>query len=103
MHATARFRRMARKSPIYEGMAKTRKSGFLSALGEQQRKVIGQTGGGVEEQLYREVLGNSGEIFGQLVWSPDGSRLAFNPLCVPPWVSRWGCFSRNLRSGNQSR
>jgi Tol biopolymer transport system component/DNA-binding winged helix-turn-helix (wHTH) protein len=48
---------------------------LASAQGEQQHKVMGQTGA-VEEQ-HSEILGEPGEIFGQLVWSPDGSRFAF--------------------------
>ena len=59
------------------GNGKDQEIWLSSASGEQQRKVVGQAGRGIEEDLYREVIGNAGEIFGQLVWSPDGSRFAF--------------------------
>jgi DNA-binding winged helix-turn-helix (wHTH) protein/Tol biopolymer transport system component len=66
------------------GNGKDQEIWLASALGEQQRKVIGQAGGRIEEQLYREVLGNAGEIFGQVVWSPDGSRFAFTRYIYRP-------------------
>ncbi|MCU1241841.1 MAG: hypothetical protein JWO71_2567 [Candidatus Acidoferrum typicum] len=55
---------------------------LASAQGEQQHKVTGQ-GGGVGEQ-HSETLGEPGEIFGQLVWSPDGSRFAFTRSVYNP-------------------
>jgi DNA-binding winged helix-turn-helix (wHTH) protein/Tol biopolymer transport system component len=56
---------------------------LASAQGEQQHKVMGQTGA-VEEEQYSEILGEPGEIFGQLVWSPDGSRFAFTRYVYRP-------------------
>jgi Tol biopolymer transport system component/DNA-binding winged helix-turn-helix (wHTH) protein len=57
---------------------------LASAQGERQRKVIGQAGGDVLQRQYREVLGSAGEIFGQLVWSPDSSRFAFTRYVYRP-------------------
>jgi DNA-binding winged helix-turn-helix (wHTH) protein/Tol biopolymer transport system component len=56
---------------------------LASAQGEQQHKVIGQTGG-VEKEQSSEALGEPGDIFGQLVWSPDGSRFAFTRYAYNP-------------------
>lgn len=56
---------------------------LASAQGEQQRKVIGQTET-VEEKQLSETLGERGEIFGQLAWSPDGSRFAFTRYLYRP-------------------
>jgi DNA-binding winged helix-turn-helix (wHTH) protein/Tol biopolymer transport system component len=55
---------------------------LASAQGEQQHKVTGQTGA-VGEQA-SQTLGEPGEIFGQLVWSPDGSRFAFTRYVYNP-------------------
>lgn len=65
------------------GTGKDQEIWLSSAQGEQQRRVVGQLGG-IEEQMYREVLGKAGEIFGQLVWSPDGSRFAFTRYVYRP-------------------
>ena len=66
------------------GNGKDQEIWLSSALGEQQRRVVGQAQGQVEQQVYREVLGDTGEIFGQLVWSPDGSRFAFTRYVYRP-------------------
>ncbi len=66
------------------GNGKDQEIWLSSALGEQQRRVVGQAEGRVEQQVYREVLGDTGEIFGQLVWSPDGSRFAFTRYVYRP-------------------
>jgi Tol biopolymer transport system component/DNA-binding winged helix-turn-helix (wHTH) protein len=69
------------------GDGKDQEIWLCSASGEQQRKVVGQGGqaaGGIEEQLYRQVLANTGEIFGQVVWSPDSSRFAFTRYVYRP-------------------
>ena len=55
---------------------------LASAQGEQQHKVMGQTGPPGEQQS--QTLGEPGEIFGQLVWSPDGSRFAFTRYAYNP-------------------
>jgi len=56
---------------------------LASSQGGQQRKVTGQTAE-IQQKQYREVLGNPGEIFGQLVWSPHGSRFAFTRYVYRP-------------------
>jgi Tol biopolymer transport system component/DNA-binding winged helix-turn-helix (wHTH) protein len=65
------------------GNGKDQEIWLSSAQGEQERRVVGQVGG-IEEPMYREVLGKTGEIFGQLVWSPDGSRFAFTRFVYRP-------------------
>lgn len=66
------------------GDARNQEIWLSSAQGERQRKLIGQAGGEIDQQQYREVLGDSGEIFGQLAWSPDGSRFAFTRYVYRP-------------------
>jgi len=66
------------------GNGKDQEIWLSSALGEQQRRVVGQAEGRLDQQVYREVLGDTGEIFGQLVWSPDGSRFAFTRYVYRP-------------------
>jgi Tol biopolymer transport system component len=56
---------------------------WLASGQGEQHKVMGQTGA-VEEEQYSEILGEPGEIFGQLVWSPDGSRFAFTRYVYRP-------------------
>jgi Tol biopolymer transport system component len=56
---------------------------LATAQGEQQHKVMGETGAAEKEQ-HSEILGEPGEIFGQLVWSPDGSRFAFTRYAYNP-------------------
>jgi Tol biopolymer transport system component/DNA-binding winged helix-turn-helix (wHTH) protein len=48
---------------------------LASANGEQQHRVVTQSGNTNDQ--HTETLGGPGEMFGQLAWSPDGSRLAF--------------------------
>lgn len=57
---------------------------LASAQGDRQHKIIGQAGGEIDQEQYRQVLGDSGELFGQLAWSPDGSRFAFTRYVYRP-------------------
>jgi Tol biopolymer transport system component len=56
---------------------------LASAQGGQQRRVIGQSGE-VQQEQHGELLANSGEIFGQSVWSRDSSRFAFTRYIYRP-------------------